>query len=114
MTYLWFLLHQKENETLKLLIACQDKVRTCVTYQYNVLGSHNILNKFQSGFRPAHSTTTTLIHVTDTILDNMEKGLFTGAVFLDLKKAFDTVCHTILLDKLRLNGFQDTELVISR
>jgi len=77
------------------------------TQVYNFLTEHKILNPSQSGFRPKHSTTTTLINVTDTILDNMDKGLLTGAVFLDLKKAFDTVSHEILLDKLRINGIQD-------
>ncbi|KAI8517787.1 hypothetical protein Bbelb_038040 [Branchiostoma belcheri] len=60
---------------------------------YSYLKEHNILNQCQSGFRPKHSCSTTLLHVTDTILSNMDKGLVTGAVFLDLKKAFDTVCH---------------------
>ncbi len=38
-----------------------------------------------------HSTSTALVEVTDNILCNMDKGFLTGAVYLDLKKAFDTV-----------------------
>ena len=62
----------------------------------------------QSGFQPKHSTCTTLIHVIDYILHNMDEGKLTGAVFLNLKKAFDTVDH--LLHKLSCIGVVDTPL----
>ena len=64
---------------------------------YNYLSCSNIFNPCQSGFRRNHSTNTTLIDVTDHILDNMNKGKVTGAIFLDPKKAFDTVSHKLLL-----------------
>ncbi|KAI8499819.1 hypothetical protein Bbelb_221360 [Branchiostoma belcheri] len=44
----------------------------------------------QSGFRPGHSTATTLLDAKDHVLHNMDKGNLVGVVFLDLKKAFDT------------------------
>ncbi len=50
----------------------------------------------QSGFRQGHSTCTALLDVTDTILSNMDKRLLTGAVYMDLNKAFDTVDHATL------------------
>ena len=65
---------------------------------------NGVLNHCQSGFRRNHSTATTLIDVSDYILNNMNKGLITGALFLDLKKAFDTVDYDILLQKLYNNG----------
>ena len=40
----------------------------------------------------------------------MDKGLLTGAVFIDLKKAFDTVPHDGLLNKLLRYGIQDQPL----
>ena len=49
---------------------------------YNYLTCNNILHPCQSGFRCNHSTSTTLIDVTDHILSNMNEG--TGAIFLDL------------------------------
>ena len=53
--------------------------------------TNNLLNPHQSGFRPNHSTTTALIDVTDHLYNQSQNGLITGAIFLDLKKAFDTV-----------------------
>jgi hypothetical protein len=42
----------------------------------------------QFGFRPNLSTEVALIHFTDSILDNMDKGAVTGAVFLVLEQSF--------------------------
>ena len=50
----------------------------------------------QSGFRSGYSTQDVLLHVTDKWLKAIDGGKFTGAVFLDLAKAFDTVDHSIL------------------
>ena len=77
---------------------------------YAYLCSRNILSDAQSGFRANYSTTTTLLDVQDYILNNMDKGFVTGAIFLDLKKAFDTVDHEILINKLASYGIKDNEL----
>ena len=65
---------------------------------------NNIIIDDQSGFRPHHSTETILLDSTNEWLENMDKGLMNGVLFLDLKKAFDTVNHEILLHKLELYG----------
>jgi len=68
------------------------------------LKSNNLLFEYQSGFRPSFSTDTCLIHLTDYVKQNMDKGLYTGMVLLDLQKAFDTVNHSILCNKLKAIG----------
>ena len=64
------------------------------------LKSNSILSEAQSGFRKYHSTMSALVKVTDDWLTSMDHGLYTGAVFIDLRKAFDTVDPAILLNKL--------------
>ena len=60
---------------------------------------HNLFHPFQSGFRRHHSCHTALIRLCDTWLSAINKTQVAGAVFLDLKKAFDLVDHSILQKK---------------
>ena len=55
----------------------------------------DIICKYQSGFRAIHSTVTALLEATDTWAYNIDRGKINAVVFLDLKKAFDTVDHEI-------------------
>ena len=71
---------------------------------YKYLREDDILSQYQSGFRPLHSTMTALLKDTILWLNNMDKGKINIAVFLDLKKAFDTVDHEILLKKMQCYG----------
>ena len=64
-------------------------------------------NFIKSGFRTKHSTDLCLSYLNDKILRGFDNGLFTGVILIDLQKAFDTIDHNILLEKLKAIGFCD-------
>ena len=70
------------------------------------LDSSNVIYQKQFGFRKNHSTAHTLISITEEIRKSLDQGHFSCGVFIDLQKAFDTVDHKILLDKLRHYGIR--------
>ena len=69
-------------------------VYTCSSF---CICKNSYLNDRQSGFRKLFSTTTAVLDVSEIILEEMNKNKFVGAVLIDLKNAFDTVDHKILL-----------------
>ena len=85
--------------------------RAVHTMVYAYFQENNLLSNHQSGYRPLHSTSTCLIDVTNRLLQNIDRGRLTGMIFLDLTKAFDTIDHDVMLNKLLDLGFSDTALV---
>ena len=65
---------------------------------YNYLNVNDLLTSCQSGFRSLQSTA--LLEASNNWCVNVDKGLLNGVIFIDLKKAFDTIDHEIILQKL--------------
>ena len=59
------------------------------------------MSPFQAGFRQHHSTESAVIYFTDEIRRSAESGKLTGALFIDLRKASDSVPHNPMTKKAR-------------
>ena len=77
---------------------------------YAFLECHNILFQNEFGFRRNNSTVYALAQITEIIKESIDKGKYGCGTFIDLRKAFATVNHGILLKKLEHYGIRDNML----
>ena len=61
---------------------------------------------YQSGFRTNYSTDLCLAQLIDFVATGMDKQMHTSMISVDLQKAFDTLDHGVLLEKMKYFGFQ--------
>ena len=97
-----------ENYRPISILPIYSKIFEKVIYKrmYDYLDANNLLYSRQFGFRAKHSTTHALISTTEDIKLNIDSGNYVGGIFIDLQKAFDTVNHEILCEKLYNYGFR--------
>ena len=74
------------------------------TRMYSFLNNNNLIYEKQFGFR-AYSVNHALISTTELIKSQLEHGNYVAGIFIELEKAFDTVNHEILIQKLFHYGF---------
>ena len=94
------------------LLSIFDKIMEKIMHKrlYEFLEHHDILYENQFGFRKKSSTAHSLIEITEKIKESIDNGNFGCGIFIDLKKAFDTVNHKILLSKLEHYGIRGSIL----
>ena len=73
---------------------------------YSFISKSNCLYPLQFGFRGKHSTNHALISIVDQINEALDKNKVVGSIFVDFQKAFDTVNHDILINKLSHYGIK--------
>ena len=77
---------------------------------FSYLNKYKLLHQSQSGFCRKHSCNTALINLINRWLKHIDKGDIVGAIFFDLRKAFDIVDHELLMKKLSIYKFSQTSL----
>ena len=94
------------------LLSIFDKIMEKLMHQrlYAFLEEHKILFENQFGFRKGSSTAHSLVEITEKIKESIDNGKFGCGIFIDLKKAFDTVNHKILISKLDHYGIRGNTL----
>ena len=96
---------------ISILSSISKILEKCVHSQVlKYLENNSMISSKQFGFRQQRSTELAATLFVDSIRKNMDNGLYTGAIYIDLSKAFDTIGHASILNKLPEYGIEGNEL----
>ena len=90
------------------LLPCSSKVVERLVYNelYDYCSKFNLLSEKNSGFKKLDGTINQLINLTNKIYQGLNDEHEIAMIFLDLSKAYDRICHTRLIYKLRKLGIR--------
>ena len=94
------------------LLPCISKIFEKVVYNqlYDYFDKFKLFLSEQHGFRKKHSTETATLEFVGRILSSIESSGIAFSLFIDLSKAFDTIAHDVLVQKLEFYGIKNTAL----
>ena len=101
-------LTERNKTTSTIFLKIKKKI--VATYVIEFLEDNSVFYNYQFGFRKSHSTSHAIITLVERVSKALDMGKDVVGVFLDLKKDFDTVDHTILLRKLEQYGIRGKTL----
>ena len=95
----------KNYGPISLLLVVSKIIEKTIQIQTQECSDKNdLLYYYQSGFCTSFSTDSCLAQLTDFILRGADKGFHIGMILVDLQKAFITLHHTVLLQKMECIG----------
>ena len=101
----------EDHRPISILSSASKVLEAVIRIQLSkYMEKNELLPNNQHGFRPLHSTTTALLSLQNHLLYSHEEGKSTAMLLWDLKSAFDTLDHSLLIKKLELYGIKNIEL----
>ena len=110
--------HKKDGETIKLnyrpvsVLSTIPKMFERVKYDQLYTKCSPIFSVNMSGFLRGNSCCSALLKLTDDWLAALDQKKDVGVVAIDLSKAFDSICHNLLLPKLKAYGLRDSAVAL--
>ena len=105
----------KDYQPISVLLVLSEVYERVIFNQLcSFIETQNLYNINQSGFRKGHSTNTLLLKLRDDIRTAMNRSEVILSILIDYSKAFDTIDHRILLEKLQnMNFVKNIKIVCS-